>query len=66
MHMGNEGKGRVKNDWKLLFSTTKRVELPSTEVGKATDKTGLGLEIYQEFVFGPVFEVPVTYSNGDI
>lgn len=40
MHMGNEGKGKVKNDWKLLFST-RRVELPSTEVGKAADKTSL-------------------------
>lgn len=66
MHMGNEGKGRVKNDWKLLFSTTRRVELPSTEVEKAADKTGLGPGIYQKFVFGPVFEVPVMYSNGDI
>lgn len=49
-----------------MFSATRRVELPLTEVQKAADKADFGLEIDQEFVFGPIFEVPVTHSNGDI
>lgn len=33
-----------------MFSTTRRVELPLTEVQKAADKAYFGLEIDQEFV----------------
>lgn len=46
-----------------MFSATRRVELPLTEVQKAADKADFGLEIDQEFGFGPIFEVPVTHSN---
>ena len=43
---------RVKSDWKLSFSGTRRVELLLMEIGMAAARADLGLEIYQSLFQG--------------
>lgn len=43
---------RVKSDWKLSFSGTRRVELLLTEMGTAAARADLGLQIYQSLFQG--------------
>ena len=43
---------RVKSDWKLSFSGTRRVELLLTEMGTAAARADLGLQIYQSLCKG--------------